>query len=69
MAAQFWQRARRDGLPAKLGADGTVRIYDPASGAFGAYNSDGSTKTFFKPGSPTYFARQPGRSIDLRTGN
>ncbi|MGI8890645.1 MAG: hypothetical protein ACR2G0_07680 [Chthoniobacterales bacterium] len=66
-AAEFLQRAKREGLPTKLDRDGVLRIFDPASGAFGAYNRSGTTKTFFKPGSHDYFARQPGRAIDMRT--
>ncbi|MGI8436424.1 MAG: hypothetical protein ACR2NX_05905 [Chthoniobacterales bacterium] len=66
-AWEFLQRAKRDGLPAKVDRDGVLRVFDPASGAFAAYNRDGTTKTFFKPGSRDYFARQPGRDIDLRT--
>ncbi len=68
LAAQLLRRAESEGLPAKVDGDGTMRVYDPGTGAFGAYNSDGTTKTFFKPGSASYFARQPGRTVDLRTG-
>lgn len=39
------------------------RVFDPKTGAFAAYNRDGTTKTFFKPGSPGYFERQPGRIV------
>lgn len=67
MAAEFQRRARAEGLPAKLDNRGTLRIYDPRLGAFGAYNRDGTTKTFFKPRDASYFDRQPGRRIDLRT--
>lgn len=67
MAAEFLRRARAEGLPAKLDNRGTLRIYDPRTGAFGAYNRDGTTKTFFKPRNASYFDRQPGRRIDLRT--
>jgi pyocin large subunit-like protein len=67
-AAAFLERARTSGLPAKRDADGSLRIYDPATGAFGAYNADGTTRTFFKPGSPDYFERQPGTNVDLRSG-
>lgn len=69
LAAQLLQRAKRAGLPAKVDGGGTVRVYDPGSGEFGAYNSAGQTKTFFKPGSSGYFFRQPGRTVDLRTWN
>jgi hypothetical protein len=67
MAWEFLQRATAEGLPAKQDETGTLRVFDPKSGAFAAYNRDGTTKTFFKPGSRDYFARQPGRSIDLKT--
>ena len=67
MAAEFFRRGQAEGLPAKVDDAGTIRIFDSQSGAFGAYNRDGTTKTFFKPGSNGYFERQPGRRIDLRT--
>jgi pyocin large subunit-like protein len=67
MAWEFLQRAKAEGLPAKQDETGVLRVFDPKSGAFAAYNRDGTTKTFFKPGSRDYFARQPGRSIDLKT--
>jgi pyocin large subunit-like protein len=66
-AAAFLQRAKAAGLPAKRDADGSLRVFDPATGTFGAYNRDGTTKTFFKPGNADYFDRQPGERIDLRT--
>lgn len=68
-AAQAWsfrQRAYAAGLPMKLDTDGTLRVFDPASGAFAAYNRDGTTKTYFKPGSRDYFTRQPGRPVRPR---
>ncbi len=65
-AAAFLQRARTEGLPAKRDADGSLRVYDPDTGAFGAYNRNGTTRTYFKPGSPDYFERQPGSRVDLR---
>ena len=67
MAYEFFQRAKREGLPCKVDNTGVYRVFDRRSGAFGAYNPDGTTKTFFKPGSPAYFDRQPGRAIDLKT--
>ena len=67
MAAQFLRRAKAEGLPAKVDDAGTIRVFDPATGAFGAYNRDGTTKTFFKPGSNGYFDRQPGRRVDLKS--
>jgi pyocin large subunit-like protein len=67
LAWQFLQRAKAEGLPAKVDPTGTLRVYDPESGAFAAYNRDGTTKTFFKPGRPGYFDRQPGHSVNLKT--
>ena len=67
MASEFLQRAKADALSAKVGSNGVLRIYDSRSGTFGAYNRDGTTKTFFKPGNPVYFERQPGRPVNLRT--
>jgi len=68
MAAEFFRRATAEGLPAKVDNAGTIRVFDPRTGTFAAYNRDGTTKTFFKPGSNGYFDRQPGRRIDLRKG-
>lgn len=65
-ARQAWalrQRALAGGLPMKLDDDGTLRVFDPATGAFAAYNRDGTTKTYFKPGSRDYFTRQSGRPV------
>ena len=67
MAWQFLQRAKAEGLPAKVDGSGVLRVFDPGSGAFGAYNRDGTTKTFFKPGRRGYFDRQPGQPVNLRT--
>jgi len=66
-AAAFLKSAKAAGLPAKRYHDGSLRIYDRATGTFAAYNADGTTKTFFKPGSDSYFDRQPGTPVDLRT--
>ncbi|MCF7784540.1 MAG: fibronectin type III domain-containing protein [Prosthecobacter sp.] len=72
-AAQAWlflQRAREESLPMKIDdTDGTLRVFDPATRVFGAYNRAGRTKTFFKPDNSTYWQRQPGRAVkpaDLR---
>lgn len=63
-AWQFLQRARAGQLLMKWDAEeGTLRVFDPASRAFAAYNRDGTTKTFFRPNSASYWDRQPGRSI------
>ncbi len=66
-ASALLQRARTEGLPAKRDSDGSLRVFDPATGAFGAYNPNGTTRTFFKPGNRAYFDRQPGTPVDLRT--
>ena len=63
MAWEFRERAKAERLPAKVDETGVRRVFDPKSGAFAAYNRDGTTKTFFKPGSPGYFERQPGRVV------
>lgn len=68
-AAQAWLflvRACADGLPAKQDSEGVVRVFDSRSGAFAAYNRDGTTKTYFKPGRRGYFEDQPGEPVDLR---
>jgi hypothetical protein len=68
-AAQAWlflQRAKSEGLPAKRDKSGVLRVYDPKSRAFAAYNRNGTTKTFFKPRRRDYFEDQPGESVDLR---
>jgi pyocin large subunit-like protein len=44
-------------------SDQSLRVYDPKTRAFAAYNRDGTTKTYFRPNSPTYWDRQPGRLI------
>lgn len=67
LAWEFLQRARVESYPAKVDSTGTLRIFDPNTGTFAAYNRDGMTKTFFKPGRPGYFERQPGSPINLRT--
>jgi len=63
-AWEFLQRARAEGLPTKVDEDGVIRIFDPKTRTFAAYNRDGTTKTFFKPDSRDYFDRQPGRSAN-----
>ncbi len=68
-ARQAWlfrQHAYAASLPMKLDTDGSLRVFDPATGAFAAYNRDGTTKTYFKPGSRDYFTRQPGKPVKPR---
>jgi len=66
-AWDFLQRAKTDGLPAKVDEEGVLRVFDPKTGAFASYNRDGTAKTFFKPGSRDYFERQPGRPTNLKS--
>lgn len=61
----FRQRAYSSGLPAKRDGDGSLRIFDPRTRAFGAYNGDGTTRTYFKASDPRYFDRQPGERVNL----
>ena len=49
MASDFFVRAQKEKLPTKIAKDGTIRIYDRKTNTFGAYNPDGTAKTFFKP--------------------
>ena len=68
MASKFLQEALANGYPTKIGPGGTIRVYDPSTNTFGSYNSDGTTKTFYKPDPsehhfPTnqdYWDHQPG---------
>uniref|UniRef100_UPI0003635C20 polymorphic toxin-type HINT domain-containing protein n=1 Tax=Paenibacillus sp. OSY-SE TaxID=1196323 RepID=UPI0003635C20 len=45
----------------KTDTDGTIRVYDSKTNTYGSYNADGTTKTYYKPTSPTYWSRQPGK--------
>jgi pyocin large subunit-like protein len=60
IASQFFQRSQRERLPTKIDADGVIRVYDPATNTFGAFNPDGTTRTLFKPTRTDYWSRQPG---------
>jgi RHS repeat-associated protein len=62
-ASQFFQDSQAQGLPTKIDANGVIRVYDPVNNIFGAFNPNGTTRTFFKPTSPTYFQRQPGTLV------
>ena len=48
-AQEFFKRGVDERLPTKVDTDGTIRIYDPDTNEFGAYNADGTTRTYFKP--------------------
>jgi pyocin large subunit-like protein len=59
MAYEFYGRAQEEKYPKKIASDGTIKIYDRKTNTFGAYNSDGTTKTFFKPkNGESYWKRQ-----------
>lgn len=62
MAEEFLRESQRNGYPTTLDPKGVIRTFDPATMRFGAYNADGSTRTFFAPNSNTYFSGQPGLS-------
>jgi hypothetical protein len=66
MSWAFLRQARSQGFPAKVDDEGVIRVFDPKTGTFAAYNRDGTAKTFFKPGSKDYFERQPGDAINLK---
>jgi hypothetical protein len=57
-AQDFLKRGTTDKLPTVIDKQGVVRMYDPATNTFGSYNANGTTRTFYKPTSPTYFERQ-----------
>jgi hypothetical protein len=66
-AAQAWhflQRGKAGQIPMKWDdTDSSLRVYDPKTRAFAAYNRDGTTKTYFRPNSASYWQRQPGKPI------
>lgn len=59
MANDFFKN--RSNSQVKVDCEGKIREYDQNTDIFGSYNSRGYTRTFFKPTSPTYWSRQPGR--------
>ena len=48
-AANFLVDSQRRGLPTKIDSKGIIRVYDPETNTFGAFNPDGTTRTFYKP--------------------
>lgn len=66
-AAQAWfflQRGKAGQLLMKWDeSEDTLRVFDPETRAFAAYNRDGMTKTYFRPNNASYWQRQPGHSI------
>ncbi len=63
MASRFFQESQAAKLPTKIDSQGVIRVFDPNTGTFGSFNPNGTTRTLFKPSSPTYFDRQPGTLV------
>jgi Flp pilus assembly pilin Flp len=62
-AQDLLQRAVEQHLPTKVNpADGSIRVWDPSTDEFGAYNSDGTTKTYFDSGKNSNGNRPAGRA-------
>jgi len=61
LAADALRTSQVERWPTKIDSDGVIRIYDPNTNTFGAFNPDGTAKTLFKPqrGSD-YWDDQPG---------
>jgi filamentous hemagglutinin len=49
MASKFFQESQVGRLATKVGPDGVIRVYDPATNTFESFNTNGTTKTFYKP--------------------
>jgi pyocin large subunit-like protein len=62
LANEFFLRSVKERYLQKVDQSGIIRIYDPKSNTFGAYNANGTTRTFFKPTNPSYWDRQSGDS-------
>jgi hypothetical protein len=72
-ASTFLQWSQAQGIPTKIDSAGVIRVYDPGTNSFGAFNPDGTTRTFFKPDMDRqrgtnwdYWVAQPG--LDRRLG-
>jgi RHS repeat-associated protein len=63
IASRFFQESQAARLPTKIDSQGVIRVFDPKTGTFGSFNPNGTTRTLFKPSSPTYFDRQPGTLV------
>jgi hypothetical protein len=50
LAADALRTSQAERWPTKIDSDGVIRIYDPTTNTFGAFNPDGTTRTLFKPG-------------------
>ena len=62
-AQELLQQALRGKLPTKVDVAGVTRVYDPINKLFGAYNADGTTRTFFRMSNIRYWNNQPGTLI------
>lgn len=61
MGSDFLRRSQQQGIPTKVDQAGVIRVYDTSTNTFGSYNPNGTTRTFFKPGSgASYWNQQPG---------
>lgn len=63
LASEFFQRAGAEGLPTRISDNGVIRIYDPSSNTFGAFDAAGRTKTFYTIANGdglAYWGRQDG---------
>jgi hypothetical protein len=63
IASRFFQESQAARLPTRIDSQGVIRVFDPKTGTFGSFNPNGTTRTLFKPSSPTYFDRQPGTLV------
>lgn len=59
----YLNSSKNKSIRKKLDDKGIVRIWDPSTNEFGSFTKDGKTKTYFKPNSQSYWARQEGREI------
>jgi pyocin large subunit-like protein len=57
-ANAFFRRSISEGYLRRIDNYATTRIYDPNTNTFGSYNSDGTTRTFYRPTDPHYFESQ-----------
>ena len=63
MASDFLRESQAAKMPTKIDSAGVIRVFDAQTRTFGAFNPDGTTRTFYKTTSPTYFNRQPGTLV------
>ena len=58
-ASDFLRRAQEDDYPARVDRSGRIRIYDPATNVFGAFDPDGTVVTYYKPSSGYWQRNEP----------